>query len=130
PTAAAFTLTDSTPTKSIAIGGGSTTYTLSVRATTTLSPGMVTMSCAPPVPAGISCSFNPASFTPTTTARSITATVTTTNAVTAGSYALTFQAATASQLRRGAGTLNVTDFALNVDPDSRQIGSTTGGSTT
>jgi len=129
-TAPSFTLTNSTATRSIALGGGSTTYSLSVRATTTTSPGSVTMSCAPPLPTGVTCAFNPATFTPTTTARAVTATVAATNAAAAASYTLNFQASTSSQLRRAPGTLNVSDFILAVDPGSRQISSTTGGSTT
>ncbi|MBI2677228.1 MAG: hypothetical protein HYX28_00440 [Candidatus Koribacter versatilis] len=125
-----FTLTNSTATRSLAIGGGSTTYSLSVRSTLATSPGTVTMSCVSPLPAGVSCSFSPASFSPTTIARAVTATVTATNAAAAGSYPLGFQAATTTQLRRATGTLNLTDFALAVTPGSQQIGSTTGGTAT
>jgi len=128
-TVASFSLTSSTPTRVVSVGG-STTFTLSVRSLSTTSPGLVTMSCVTPLPAGIACSFNPASFTPTTTARTVTATVTTTAATPVQAHVLQFQAASASQYRRVNGTLQVADFTLGVSPLTRIISSASGGSTT
>lgn len=124
-----FTLANSTATRTVS-RGASTTFSLSVRSTTTTSPGSVTMSCVAPLPAGVACSFNPASFTPTTTARAVTATVTTTGATPVASHLLQFQAASTSQFRRVNGTLQVTDYTLAATPASQIITSTAGGSTT
>lgn len=125
-TAPSFTLTTSTPTKVVS-QGSSTTFTLSVRSTTTSSPGSVTMSCVPPLPTGVACSFTPATFIPTTTARTVTATVSTTALTPAQSFPLQFQAATSSQFKRVNGTLQVADYTLGVQPPTRTISSATGG---
>ncbi|MGH9668930.1 MAG: hypothetical protein ACRD3A_02305 [Terriglobales bacterium] len=117
-TAASFTLSMTTSTKMVQVGS-STTYTINVKATSTTSPGTVTMSCVPPLPTGVGCSFSPASLTPNTTGTNVTATVTTTASTPVASHTITFQGATTSQLRRVNGTLQVTDYTLDVSPNSK-----------
>ncbi len=127
-TAPSFTLTASPATRTIAVGG-STTYTLALRSTTTASPGTVTLSCTPPLPPGITCAFSRTSLIPTTTTASVTLTVNAAGAA-VGSYTLGVQGSTTSQIRRASVTLNASDFTLDVTPPTGTISTPGGGSTT
>jgi uncharacterized membrane protein len=127
-TAPSFTITDSVPTKSVA-AGSAVNYNLVVKAATTTSPGAVTMSCVPPLPTGVTCTFSPVTFTPTTTGTAVTATVHTTSSTPAQSFALQFKGATSVQFKTSNFTLNVGDYTLGVTPPSQTISSASGGST-
>ena len=105
-----------TPASQAVVAAGSAGYTVSVTALSGFA-GIVGFSVSG-LPAGVTAAFNP---TTVTGSGSSTMTLTTTNAVAAGSYPVTVTATSGGTEHTSNVTLVVTDFSVSATPPSQSV---------